>query len=231
MAAEFQVTTHLFLGAARMPAVSYQTIFQGSKVYDVATTHPRRATIIDYGSRTITMLDPQRQVKLQMSTQQVLEHSAYFKAHGEFRGPLLQFLRDPSFNVTQSPDAQTLTLDGGPLRYDVAVQAVSDQAAVDEYGRFCDWSAQLNFICAGGDPPQARIDLNNHLRSRGMVPREIRKTIRNPNPADNVTLRTSHDFRWQLDATDTALVQSIEQDLKQAKAVDFPTFVRVAFAR
>ena len=226
IAADFHVTTNVYQGNARVPAVAYQTIFQKNVVYDIATTHPRQVTVVDYVSGKITLLDLQRRVKLEMDTQQVLEHSAYFKSHGEFRGPLLEFLKAPQFETEFSAATNTLTMSGGPLSYEIALQPIDNQAAADEYARFCDWSAQLNFVCAGGDPPQARIEVNGQMRSRRRIPLEIRKTIRNANPADTVTLRSTHDFRWQLNESDAAMIKNLQHDLAQAKPVKYADYVR-----
>lgn len=226
IAADFHVTTHVFQGNARVPVVSYQTIFRKNVVYDIATTHPRQVTVVDYASGKITLLDLQRQVKLEMDTQQVLEHSAYFKSHGEFRGPLLEFLKNPEFQVKFAADTSTLTMSGGPLNYEIALQPINNQAVADEYARFCDWSAQLNFVCAGGDPPQARIEVNSQIRAKAAVPQEIRKTIRNANPADAVMLRSTHEFRWELNDSDQRMIESLRHDLTQAKAVNYADYVR-----
>lgn len=230
-AADFQVTTQIYRGNARIPAVTYQTVFQGSKVYDVVTTPPRQVTIIDYESGQITLLDPQRQVKLTLTTQNVLQHSAYFKSHANFpEGPLWTFLRDPEFEVNYNPQNQVLKLAGDPLTYEADVTKIENQPIVDDYARFCDWSSQLNFICAGGDLPQARMELNNQIRSVAAVPAEVRKTIQNANPAKSIFLRSTHQYRWKLQDEDAKLIQSIQADLEKSKAVSFDEYVKPAFA-
>lgn len=229
-AADFQVTTQIFRGNARIPAVTYQTVFQGTKVYDVVTTPPRQATIIDYDSGRITLLDPQRQVKLTVSMQDVLQHSAYFKSHGTFpEGPLWTFLRDPKFDVTYNQQNQVLKLAGDPLTYEADLTPLKDQPTVDSYSRFCDWSSQLNFICAGGDLPQARIELNNQIRAKAAVPSEVRKTIQHADPTKSISLRSTHEYRWKLQNDDATLIQSIETDLGKAKVVTFDEYVKPVF--
>ncbi|WDI40210.1 hypothetical protein [Bremerella sp. P1] len=229
-AADFQVTTQIFRGNARIPAVTYQTVFHGTKVYDVVTTPPRQATIIDYDSGQITLLDPQRQVKLTLTTQNVLQHSAYFKSHANFpEGPLWTFLRDPKFEANYNQQNQVLKLAGDPLTYEADLTPIRDQPTVDAYSRFCDWSSQLNFICAGSDLPQARIELNNQIRAKGAVPAEVRKTIRHADPTKSISLRSTHEYRWELQEEDAQLIQSIEADLANAKAVSFDEYVKPAF--
>ncbi len=230
VAADFQVTTQIYRGNARIPAVTYHTVFNGTKVYDVIATPPRQATIIDYNTGKITLLDPNREVKLTMSTQDVLQHSAYFKSHGDFPDdPLWNFLRDPKFSVNYDPQTQILKLDGKPLTYESDLNKISDQALVDAYARFCDWSAQLNFICAGGDLPQARIELNHQISAKGAVPSEVRKTIRHANPAKSVSLRSTHEFQWSIQPENLKLIESIEQDIAKAKAVTLGEYVKPAF--
>lgn len=229
-AADFQVTTQIYRGNARIPAVTYQTVFKGTKVYDVVTTPPRQATIIDYDSGQITLLDPQRQVKLTLTTQNVLQHSAFFKANANFpQGRLWTFLRDPKFDANYNPQNQVLKLAGDPLTYEADLTPIPNQPSVDAYSRFCDWSSQLNFICAGSDLPQARIELNNQIRAKGAVPAEVRKTIRHADPTKSISLRSTHEYRWELQKEDAQLIQSIEADLANAKAVSFDEYVKPAF--
>ncbi|MBI1249114.1 hypothetical protein GC197_14885 [bacterium] len=230
-AADFQVTTQVYRGNERSPVVTYQTIFKGAKVYDVVTTPPRQATIIDFDTGQLTLLDPQRQVKLTMSTQNVLQRSAFFKTHGRFPDqPLWQFLKDPSFQTNYDPQTQVLKMEGDPLSYEADLQPVSAQPTVDAYARFCDWSAQLNFICAASDLPQARIELNNQIRSRGALPTQVHKTVRYADPTKTISLRSMHQYRWKANADDEKLIQLLETDLTKARAVDFDEFVRPAFS-
>jgi len=230
-AAEFGVTTHIYKAAGRIPIVSCNTVFTGQKVFDVTTSHPRKATIIDYQAGTIDIFSPQHQVKLRLSTQDVLRYSAYFKSHGEFRGELMQFLKEPKFTSEFTPENQTLSMAGGPLRYDVAVARTENRPAVDEYARFCDWAAQLNFVCAGGSPPAARIEVNARLRSQSVLPQEIRKTILGAEPSETVTLRSTHEYRWLVSDEDRALIQSLEQDMAEAKSVNLREFVEIISAK
>jgi len=230
-AADFQVTTQIFKGNARIPAVTYQTVFQGNKVYDVVTTPPRQATIVDYDAGQITLLDPQRQVKLTLAIQDVLQYSAFFKSDGDFPdSQLWKFLRDPQFEASYDSQAQILKLTGDPLTYEADLQKIPNQPTVAAYSQFCDWSSQLNFICVGGDLPQARIELNNQIRAKGAVPSEVRKTIRHADPTKSISLKSTHEYRWQLQQEDAQLIESIEADLHNAQAVSFDQYVKPAFA-
>lgn len=230
-AADFQVVTKVFRGANPNPAATIQTIFQGNKVYDIATTAPRQATVIDYDSGQITILDPQRQVKVTLKTQDVLQISTFMKMNGKFPDePLWNFLRDPEFKTEYDEQLRVLNLAGNPLIYEADLDMIDQQDAVDDYRRFCDWSAQLNFICGGGALPQARLDLNSAICQRAAVPREIRKIVRGANPANNMTARSTHEFQWAPDANVTKLVGSIEADLGNAKSVTFEEYVRPVIA-
>lgn len=229
-AADFQVVTRVFKGANPNPAATIQTVFKGSKVYDVATTAPRQATVIDYDSGYITLLDPQRQVKVTLKTQDVLQISTYLKMNGSFpNDPLWNFLREPEFQTKYDDQLRVLKLDGNPLIYEADLDMLDQQDAVDDYRRFCDWSAQLNFICGVGALPQARLDLNAQICQRSAVPLEIRKIVRGANPANNMTARSTHAFQWALDVKVDQLVESIETDLDKAKSVTFEEYVRPVF--
>jgi len=226
---DFSVSTAVYVGTARTPAVTYRTLFVDKVVYDVTTSRPREVSIIDFRAGKVTLLAPERKVKLELSIQQVLEGSTYFTNHGEFRSSLMRFLRDPQFDVEHGEG--TISMRGGPLRYDIATERINNREVVDNYARFCDWAAQLNFFTGGGDPPQARLKLNNQLRQASLVPREIRKTIVNADPTESVTLRSQHDYVWQIGAEDHKLIDALQKDLDAAESVSFEQFVRPRFAQ
>ncbi|PQO41693.1 hypothetical protein [Blastopirellula marina] len=231
-ATDFQVTTRVFDGNNPNPAMTLETVFHGDKVYDVVTTAPRQVTVIDFESGLVTLLDPQRQVKVTLQTQVILQHATYFKTQGNFPDdPVWNFLRDPKFTTQYDSEMKVLTMAGGPITYKAELDEIGEQTLADDYARFCDWSALLNFVTGIGGLPQARIDLNNQMKSKGAVPREIRKTVRNANPAKSVSARTTHDFQWQPNPKASQLIESIETDLKKSKAVSFEEFVKPMFAQ
>ncbi|RCS46067.1 hypothetical protein DTL42_16395 [Bremerella cremea] len=231
-AADFQVSTRLYEGNNPNPAITLETIFKGEKVYDVITTAPRQVTIIDFEAGLVTLLDPQRQVKVTLRTQEILENSAYFKTKGNFPdNPLWNFLRDPEFSTQYDPQMKLLKMEGGPITYEVDLDLIDQQPLADTYSRFCDWAAQLNFVTGIGGLPQARMELNNQIGSKGAVPREVRKTVRYSDPAKSSFARSTHDYQWKSTPQGNALIQSIETDLKKAKAVSFEEYVKPVFAK
>ncbi|MEW4452797.1 hypothetical protein AB1L30_08990 [Bremerella sp. JC817] len=230
-AADFQVATSIYRGNERSPVATYQTVFKGDKIYDVVMTPPRQVTIIDFSNGQITMLDPGQgqdtAVRTTMSTQDVLQHATYFKQYGDLpSNPLWDFLKNPSFQTSYDPGTQVLKLSGDPLIYEADLQKIEDQPLADAYSQFCDWSAMLNFISMGSDLPQARMSLNAEVKSRGAVPTEVRKTIRNADPSKIVSLKSRHEYRWTLNVSDDKLIQSIEADLAKAKPVKFDAYIK-----
>lgn len=211
-AADFQTTTEVFQGNSKTPFASVHTIFKDNVVYDISLSQPRQVTIFDFNTAKLTLLDSERRVKLTLSTQDALELASYFKTHLKADLPILSFSRDPSFETSFDAESSRLVLRGEPLTYQSTLQVLRDRAVVDDYARFCDFAAMVSFTCSAGPPPQARMELNNQMRSRSAVPVEIRKMIPDSNPANNVELRSRHQFRWQLDEQDAQLIKAVKED-------------------
>lgn len=231
-AADFQVSTRLYEGNNPNPAITLETIFQGEKVYDVITTAPRQVTVIDFEAGLVTLFDPQRQVKVTLRTQDILQHSAYFKTKGNFPdNPLWNFLKEPEFSTQYDPQMKLLKMEGGPITYEADLDIIGEQPLADAYSRFCNWAAQLNFVVGIGGLPQARMELNNQIGSKGAVPREVRKTVRYSDPAKSSFARSAHDYQWKSTPQGSALIQSVDTDLKKAKAVSFDEYVKPLFAK
>ncbi|MEX0792965.1 MAG: hypothetical protein WD045_07485 [Pirellulaceae bacterium] len=227
-AADFQTTTEVFQGNSKSPLATFHTIFKDNVVYDISLNQPRQVTIFDFNAARLTLLDSERQVKLSLSTQDALELASYFKTHLKADLPILSFSRDPSFETSFDAQSNRLVLRGEPLTYQSTLQVLRDRAVVDDYARFCDFAAMVSFTCSAGHPPQARMELNNQMRSRSAVPVEIRKMIPDSNPANNVELRSRHEFRWKLDERDTQLIKAVKEDETAFKPVGHLEYVKPA---
>jgi hypothetical protein len=146
-AGDFQTTTEVFQGNSKTPLSRNHTIFKDNVVYDIAVSQPRNATIYDFNTGRITLLNSERQVKLTLTTQDALELATYLKTNLNANLPILRFCRDPSFETSYDAEAQRIVMRGDPLTYESKIQVLRNRAAVDDYAGCLGWATQL--VCPG----------------------------------------------------------------------------------
>ncbi|EAQ78415.1 hypothetical protein [Blastopirellula marina] len=208
-AADFQVTNTIFEGEQKQPYMTTQTIFKDNVVFDHAMGQAGQAMIIDFHANRITLLDPVRKRQLSLDIRQIIEMSTYLRTNGDFSTPLLQFCNKPDFKIQAEPQINRVVFTGNPISYDLTTLPITDKRVVQDYARFCDWSADINFACAAGFPSQSRKVINGYFGENNVLPKEIRRVIRNGNPAQNQTVRSQHVYRWILNQTDLVTVQTL----------------------
>ncbi|UUO05560.1 hypothetical protein M4951_19555 [Blastopirellula sp. J2-11] len=208
-AADFQVTNTIFVGGQNQPVSTTQTIFKDNVVFDHSMGQSSQAMIIDFDANRITLLDPERKCQLSLDIRRIIEMSTFLRTNGDFKTPLLQFCNNPDFKLQVEPQNNRILFTGNPISYDLTTQPIADKRVVEDYARFCDWSADINFTCAAGFPSQARKVVNGYFGENSVLPKEIRRVIRNGNPAQNQTVRSQHVYRWILNQTDLVTVQKL----------------------
>lgn len=208
-AADFQVTNMIFRGTDMQPFATTQTIFKDNVVYDHSLGQSGQAMIIDFHANRVTLLDEARKRQLSLDIREIIELSTYLRTNLDFNTPLLQFCNKPAFQMNQEPQNNRVVFAGNPLTYDLTTQPIADKGIVQDFARFCDWSADINFTCAAGYPSQARKDVNGYFSANSVLPTEIRRVIRSGDPAENETVRSSHTYRWSLNQTDLVTVQNL----------------------
>ncbi|MFI4875241.1 MAG: hypothetical protein ACIALR_07885 [Blastopirellula sp. JB062] len=225
-AADFQVTNTIYVGAEKQPFSTTQTIFKDNVVYDRSSGQGAQAMIIDFDANRITLLDPGRNYQLSLDIRQIIEMSTYLRTHGEFKTPLLQFCNKPAFQIQDEPQNDRVVFNGQPMSYDLTTMPIEDKRMVQDYARFCDWSADINFTCEGGLPSQSRKVINGYFAENGVLPKEIRRVIRNGNPAQNPTIRSQHEYRWILNQTDLVTVQHLRDQQEQLPEVSLQEWIK-----
>lgn len=208
-AADFQVTNAIFVGQEKEPTATTQTIFKDNVVYDHSMGQSTQAMIIDFDANRITLLDPIRKCQLTVDIREVIEMATFLRTNGDFKSPLLKFCNEPDFKLQVEPKINRVVFEGNPLSYDLTTLSITDKRIVQDYARFCDWSADVNFTCAAGLPSKSRKVVNGYFAENNVLPKEIRRVIRNGNPAQNPPIRSQHDYRWILNQTDLVTVQNL----------------------
>ncbi len=143
----------------------------------------------------------------------------------------LRFQLAPRFQEQYDLDKKRLTLLSPYFRYDVGFAAARSNQIADEYLRYADWIARLNYVLHPRALfPEPRLALNRSLRRLGMIPVEVEL---HADVAGGVHLRAQHQIHWELNSKDRSLIHRWETMLrsKQSRRVTFHEYQRVVVTR
>ncbi len=227
-AQEFRIDTEIFIGKEREPAAETLTLFSNGRIYDFFLTKPEEITIFDPLGGRFTLLDPVRKVRCGISTQEVSEYVLALRTHAvQSKDTLFAFAAQPEFtrNVEEyeenGQDFVRLTLTGKPLEYVAVARKPERPEAVRAIRSFSDWFARLNAM-RGNLPPEARMELNQAIAERDLVPLEITRTI------DGKVARSRHLVTWTLSGEDRKKIERAGTYMTEFSSVSFDEYRTIA---
>jgi hypothetical protein len=224
---DFRVATRVFVGDNPRPAGENLTLFVGDTVYDFMETAPRETTVFDVATGQFDLLDPARNVRATITTDQLLRFAAALKvriAANERIDPVVRFAANPRFTSTYDDAQRQLVLRSPLMTYRTSGVVASEQRA-GKYHRFCDWFGQLNATRPGALPPFARLRLNQELASRSLVPQETVLTIVTRRAGNRTTvLRSRHEFARTLTDADQRRIDAARTQMAEFTPVAFHEF-------
>jgi len=229
---DWRIQTQIFSGSQAEPVAENLTLFSGRRVYDFLLAPPQEITIFDFDAGLFVLLDAGRKFKTTISRDQVLEFTARLKARAasdERIRPLARFAADPKFDQDIDKSGRRVTLSSRIMTYRARGIAVKDTDTAGQHHRFSDWSARLNATRRGALPPFARLELNEVLAERKLIPTEVKLTISSSDRAgsDPVTLRSHHAITWRLTEADRKRIRAARAREVQFKPVKFETYRRL----
>jgi hypothetical protein len=232
-AQEFRIYTRVYDAAAQVDGKAAVigrslSLFHAGKVYDYVENGPESEVIIfepahdrfvvlntSRNLATTIHFDEVRQ-KMQIARQVTEERIAELEQRRPPVAPQtlakLRFPLNPNFSEKLDAGAKRLTLSSPHLEYSVAFAEVEDRESVEFYLNYADWIAQLNYILhPHALYPQPRLALDEHLRSAGYMPVEVRLDSRIGLP---MSLRAEHEIVWKLDSRDRSDIHQWESLLR-----------------
>jgi hypothetical protein len=226
-AQDFRVETEVYLDQAREPAYESLTLFTGDVIYDYllapdeesTTFDIRETTMFDIRRGKLVLLDPRRQVKTSLTTEQLAEFSAAIKQRGTAQGPPDLF--QPVFETSFDAEQNRLTLASDRLTYSAKAVPARHESGAHRYRQFADWYARLNAIRPGNVPPFGRLELNQALAERGLIPQEIERTVVVDRPVADKTryAKSKHTVTWLISGTDQGRIDQTGHDLAKFQEV------------
>jgi len=203
---DFRVETQLYLVGEEKPINEINTIFRSGFVYDFITDPSKQrdpeTTIFDALKGRFVVIDPQRHVWTQVSTEAVKTFSGKIKiAAAGNKDPILNFMATPQFNETTEGSTMVFkSAKGNWMEYRVRAAPAKSSRVVEQYNECSQWHAQLNVMLNPNTlPPFPRMEINKVLAERQLLPTEVQVTIDPKQPGlRQISLRATHRFQWTL---------------------------------
>lgn len=217
-AQDFRVETEVLVDQADDPVSESLTLFTGDVIYDFLKPN-EETTVFDIRNGKIMLLDSRREVKTSLTTEQLAEFSAAIKTRGSAQGPTHLF--QPTFATSFDAEQNRLTLSSDHLTYSVKGVPAKHPSGAQRYRQFADWYARLNAIRPGNLPPFGRLELNEALADRGLLPLEIERKVVIDRPVANKTLhaKSKHTVTWLISNTDQGRINQTSHNLARYREV------------
>ncbi len=193
-----------------MPALNEIIIFEPARPhrrFTILNTHRNVATSITFDELNAMLNVARAQTKTSLDTLQSGGDTAHERVLAA-----IAFQLAPQFDERYDPASKRLLLQSAGLTYRATCSPVAAPELAGAYLRYADWMCRLNYVLHPGLLlPEPRLALNASLQRKGMVPVNVELE------ADfdtRVHLQAQHDFHWELDAKDRALINDWETQLK-----------------
>jgi hypothetical protein len=218
-AQQLRIETQVFVDDQTEPASHNVTLFDGSTVYDFGDESEQitvyRAATTSHAS-SFFLLDPRSKSRTEVSTERIaglMKKLTRWAAEQE--DEILKFSAAPEFEQAFDSETGLLTLSSPVWNYTAATVPAEDGEALARYREFTDWYTKLSTMLEGSLPPGARLELNAALSNHGVVPVEIRRTVKSESSA----LRSTHLFTWRLSREDRERIDQTRGYLASFKKV------------
>lgn len=212
---DFRIETKVYVGKGKRPVSENTTLFRAGYVYDYISGS-QRVAVFDPSHGRFIVLDPIRKLKAEVridEVRQLIDSLHELAANNSNSG--LRFAADPKFDV-EFDEQGTLTLASPHITYVLKTEPAATPEAARQYHEFADWYARFNTMAhRGSAPPFPRLVVNAELAERGLVPTEVRRTIRSN------SAWTEHLVSWRLLESDHRQIAETANQLATFEEVDF----------
>jgi len=222
-AQDFRVENKVFLAQEKTPTSQSTTIFREGDIFDFLK-EPAEILIFLQGRQDFMLLNVPRRICTEIPGARVLEFTDAVRQRAEKQNkPLVRFMANPVLDPQVDNASGALTFRSPWLTYRVLPTKVADPAVARRYREFSDWFARIGPVL---NPeallPFARMEVNEQLQRRGVVPREVSLTV---TPTRGISgqqtyMRSEHRLFERLSAADLARVSQARQMMAIFQRVD-----------
>jgi hypothetical protein len=214
-AQQLRIESHVYREGRQQPVASSLTLIDNGFVYDFSLDPLQPETelevaIYDYHRRTVSLLDCQRQVRLNLEQYEILKMVEEQRLQLAQK-PELEFLVAPPFEEKTDIANATVELSHPQISYKAVCEKPKDMTALPTYYDALDQLTRLAASDPGRLPPFPRLAFNQTLRKYNLMPIEIEMKLASEGLLQqDLQLRSTHTTIWQLSTGD-------RQRMEQAK--------------
>ena len=228
---DFRIDTQVFRGASKEPVADILTIFHNGNVYDFQLASPQEITIFEPRRAMLTLLNVEKKQKASLTTVELLNAAISMQtAAAETDNAIFAAAARPVFEVTSSDYEEStnkftkLVFAGKPIQYTVTGQLARHPAAANDYRHFSDWSARLSSLRPGNLPAGARLEVNDAIAKRGLLPKKVERVIQENRFGKKIEVRSEHLVVWTLSQEDMKRIDTAGDYLANFTLVAFDQF-------
>lgn len=201
-----------------------RTLIFDEKVVDFTLKPNKEIVVWDQQNHKFELWDPQRKQRCALSELHLLELVTGLNLRAKKLSSRIRVAADPEFAITFDSEKNVLMCAHPQLTY--RVQARHADFFSLRYLEFADWSARLNAIRKHGLPPAARLQVNQQLRQREMLPAQV--TRREPlADGEDFVAESRHTYRRTLTKDDRRRIQDLTNMRQQYDLVPLRQFVQM----
>lgn len=227
-AEDFRIDTKVYLAEEKEPISQTVTLFQEGVVYDFLS-EPKQIAIFrkvsSAESGTFILLDPVRQVRTDLTTEEILLYSRGLQDLATtHKDPLLKFSANPDFIEAFNEREKTLTLTNDRMKYRLLTIPCTEVAS-QQYKEFSDWYVRAAArMHQGPILPFPRLMVNAALARHQVIPAEVHLEVPASPGHQQLVVHSKHEVLFLLSQKDRQEIEKAKQYLAEYKKVDFKEF-------
>ncbi|MCC6127518.1 MAG: hypothetical protein IT426_21380 [Pirellulales bacterium] len=226
-AEDFRIENRVFVEGQKEPVSRSLTLFQGKVVFDFML-EPAEITIFDNTAGRFILLNMANREQTVLPFGEIEAFAKKLKQlANKQKDPLSKFFADPKFEERFDAAGKELTFASPWVTYRVTANAAENAEVAARYREFSDWYARINaMLHPGSRPPQARLQVNEALARRVVLPQEVHLTLTsvNKNALQKTSLRSEHVFAPGLVPADFERIQQAREAAEKFTSVPFEKY-------
>ena len=226
----FRINNKVYLEKDKTPTSSTVTMFYKGRVYDFLT-NPDETIIYDPEMQRFLIISSATQTQCSITVTEMASFERMMKeALPKIKDEFIRTCLDPQFEIKQDPETNEWIYDSPKLTYRIKTIPEQYEGQAQAYADFANRYAILNVILSPQSmPPLARMEVNNDLAKKRLLPEEIHITLQPKYKPLSMskgkeTIRTTHTIIKGLGNADMNQIRQAGERYGRYKQVSFDQY-------
>ena len=208
--------------------VETTTLFASGRVYDFMKA-PDETVVFDPGRDLVVLLDPNRQMKTQITTGDISSQISMMReAAQNHKTDAVREAVTAKFAESVDPRSGILKLTNRWMQYEIETTAPERPQVAKQYADYADWQVQLNAILNPPTLPFPRLAVNKVLRQRQELPVKVKLTLTpEKRTHDEIVIRSEHTILMALSKEDRERIEEAGQQMHMFADVGFDAYHQI----